>query len=92
MIKIFKSHDAANTILEEILLNEIAGISGGRIETRKKLIEISNLAATNNHSNIFTATTYDHPDTELAYPHNSSCYSIEEAKELVISVYNGLTA
>lgn len=90
MVKIFNANDSAEQILEEVKSNGIAGISGGRLETRAKRAEVNSLAEETGYEDLRNNNTSNHPSTELAYPHDSEKYSDDEAQKLVENAFDKL--
>lgn len=88
MVKVFKGHDDAREILDEVLTNGIAGISGGRIQVREKLNEVAGLAEQEGNESVMATSTSNHPNTELAYPYDESAYGHTEAKQAVERAYD----
>lgn len=87
MVKVFDASDNARDILDEVLENGIAGISGGRVGTRRKLREVAGLAEEEGHESIRATSTINHPETELAFPYDDSQYELQEAKAMVERAY-----
>lgn len=54
MIKIFEGYADASEILESVLSNGVAGISGGRLEVREKMSEVGDLAGQEGHESVVT--------------------------------------
>ena len=88
MAKIFDDDSDANDILNEVLINNIVGISGGRIAVRQKLKEVYIIAEQSAHDDVVALSTYDHPDTELAYIYDQKFYDNYKAKQEVIDSYD----
>lgn len=88
MVNIFKDHDEAREILDEVLTNGVAGISGGRIQVRNKLNEVAVLAEQESHESVMADSTIHHPETELAYPYDMNVYDRTEAKKVVERAYD----
>jgi hypothetical protein len=87
MIKIFQGYDSASDIIAEVENNGIAGISGGRLEVRAKMKEISNIV--NQESGIIAQTTYNHPSTELGFVHDDT-YDSKDAKDKIILSFDSI--
>lgn len=87
-IKIFEDSDSAQDILNSIVANGVAGVSGGRVLVRQKLKEVSSLAKTSGLKSILTDVTIDHPDTELGYPFDMDKFDLEDAKDKVQKAYD----
>lgn len=88
MAKIFDDDSDANDILNEVLINHIVGINGGRIAVRQKLKAVYILAEHGAHEDVVALSTYDHPDTELAYIYDQKFYDNYKAKHEVIDSYD----
>lgn len=88
MVKIFEGYDDAGEILDEVLANGIAGISGGRVQVREKLNEVAELAEQAGHESVVAHSTINHPDTELAYSYDENVYGHTEAKKAVEREYD----
>ncbi len=88
MIRIFDDGDGAQIILDHVLDSDIAGISGGRLSVRRRLGEVSELAVTQGHGAIRATSTYNHPDTELAFIFHDDVYTFDEAMAAVIQAYD----
>jgi len=88
MVKIFNDLSNANDILNEVLTNDIVGISGSRTAVRQKLKEVYILAERGAYEDVVALSTYDHPDTELAYIYNQKFYDNNKAKQEVIDSYD----
>lgn len=68
--------------------NGIAGICGGRIAVRQKLGELSALSDAEGHTSVSAQSTYNHPNTELAYAFDETEYGHKEAQLAVIASYD----
>lgn len=88
MVKIFEASTDANAILKEVLENGLAGISGGRVETRNKLGLIASLAEEKGHKYVVARSTINHMTCELAFLYDASRYEHLVAKRTVINAYN----
>jgi hypothetical protein len=88
MVKVFEGHDEAREILDEVVTNGIAGISGGRVQVRQKLNEVAELAVQEGHESVIAHSTINHPDTELGYPYDENVYGHSEAKKAVELAYD----
>jgi hypothetical protein len=66
----------------------VEGISGRRNSVRLKLSEVRKLVEHAVYESIFARATFDHPETELAYPYNEKRHSREGAREAVMAAYD----
>lgn len=88
MVELFKGVDEAQEILGAVLRDGVAGVSGMRTEVRQKLVEVRELARQVGYQSLSAQLTFDHPETELAYPYDVNRYSRDEALEAVRAVYD----
>ncbi|TDF34768.1 hypothetical protein EYS14_23770 [Alteromonadaceae bacterium M269] len=86
-IHIFDANDELAEILSEVRRRGIAGISGGRIETREKIRALRDFADSSGFDSLESSSTYNHPDTELAFPYDSTKYTRAYALKLVLVAY-----
>ena len=87
MTTIFDASAPIQLILDAVLLDGVAGIRGGRVVVRSKLHQVSELAKKLGHTSVMSHSTYDHPETELAYPYDEECFSHSEAKDAVLAAF-----
>ena len=90
MIKIFKCSDRAEDVFEEAMMSGIVGVAGSRVHTRKLIDKVDDIANNQGVEEIYSISTYNHPEAELAYIFNTDLYSKDEAMKLVIKTYNNL--
>jgi hypothetical protein len=88
IVKMFDDCDSAQDILNAIVLNGVAGVSGGRVAVRKKLGEVSKLAEKGKYQSIIANVSIDHPDTELGYPYDNAKLDLNEARDEVRKAYD----
>jgi len=88
MVRIFRCYDVAQDVLDCALAAGIVGISGGRTSTRRLLRAVHDLAEAGGHEQIMALSTYDHPDTELAYIYDNELYDSDSARAKVIKAYD----
>ncbi len=88
MVRIFKCTDAAQDVLNCVLMEGITGISGGRVSTRRLLSQVHDLAEVARHEHVIAHSTYNHPDTELAYIYDNNFYDSNQAMAKVIAAYD----
>lgn len=88
MVKIFRCYDAAQDVLDCALADGIVGVSGGRTSTRRLLRAVHDLAEAGGHEQIVALSTYNHPDTELAYIYDNERYDSDGAQTKVINAYD----
>lgn len=86
--RIFRCYDDAQDVLDCALENGIVGISGGRLSVRRLLREVHDLAVAGGHEQIMALSTYDHPDTELAYIYDNELYDSAVARARIIKTYD----
>ncbi|MGB4075541.1 hypothetical protein [Pseudomonas sp.] len=92
MIKIFEDDESTLEMLEHVLEQGIAGISGGRLETRIRLAEVQDLAERRGHKEIVALATVNHFWGELAFIFDQDIYRFDNAKQAVVDAYNKLLA
>lgn len=88
MVRIFKCTDAAQDVLDCVLVEGITGISGGRVSARRLLSQVHDLAEAAGHEHVIAHSTYNHPDTELAYIYDNNFYDRNQAMAKVITAYD----
>lgn len=88
MIKIFEDDDPAWKILVHVLEHGIAGIAGGRMSTRNKLVEVKDKARTDRHDNVAALYTVHHFWGELAVIYDEQIYRFHQARKLVVEAYD----
>ncbi|WP_122612013.1 hypothetical protein [Pseudomonas atacamensis] len=88
MIKIFDDDEPAWKILVHVLEQGIAGIAGGRMSTRNKLVEVKEKARSDRHVNVVALSTVHHFWGELAFIYDEQIYRFQEAKQLVVEAYD----
>jgi len=92
MVQIFKCTDTAQDVLDCVLADGITGISGGRVSTRRLLNQVHELAEAAGHERVIALSTYNHPETELAYIYDDEIYGPSQAKAKVIAEYDLMLA
>lgn len=92
MIKIFEDEESALEMLEHVLEQGIAGIAGGRMETRKRLANVRDLAERNGRHEIVALATVNHFWGELAFVFDQEVYRFDKAKQAVVEAYDKLLA
>lgn len=88
MIKIFDDNEPAWRILVHVLEQGIAGIAGGRMSTRNKLVEVKEKARSDRHDNVVALSTVHHFWGELAFIYDEQIYRFQKAKQLVVEAYD----
>lgn len=88
MVKIFKASTDTKIILNEVLVNGLAGISGGRVATRQKLRSVACLAEEEGHESVVANSTINHKLTELAFLYDNFRYKHQEASKAVAEAYD----
>lgn len=87
MVMIFQTSDSASKILSQVLVDNLAGISGGRISVRRLLAQVAALAEVEGLERVAAHSTYNHPDTELALIYDSDLFSLNQAQEILVAAY-----
>lgn len=87
MTIIFDTLAPTQLILDAVIADGVAGIRGGRVAVRSKLHQVSELAGKLGYTTVMSHSTYDHPETELAYPYDEDRFSHSEAKEAVLAAF-----
>lgn len=87
-ITIFKDSDSEQAILDELKIDGLIGISGGRLAVRAKLGKVQDLINEEELEGYWAHSTLNHPDTELGYGYDENRFSMQEAQELVTKNYD----
>lgn len=88
MVRIFRCYDTAQDVLDCALADGVVGIIGGRLDTRRLMREVDDLAKAGGYEQIMVSPSNDHRNTELAYIYDSEFYDSTAAQAEVIKAYD----
>lgn len=87
-IDMYKCTDVIDNMKESLIKDGLIGVYGTRVSTRSKLSKVVDQLNDEGSENDYIYLAYNHPDTELGYAFNHTKYSLEEAKSIVLILYD----
>ena len=84
----YQCTDKISIMEERLILDGLIGVSGGRVSVRSVLKELATQLNVKESDENYIYLSYDHPDTELGYIWDSTRFSMEEAKSIVLIGYD----
>ncbi|ALN64582.1 hypothetical protein GLA29479_3731 [Lysobacter antibioticus] len=83
----FKGSTDVKDMLQDLVDDGLIGIQGGRVEVRKRLSELDALLRREGLRGYNTATSINHPDTEIGVAFYMDLFTFNEARASLLRGY-----